>query len=66
MRRNEVYGFRDHSPGSWNHNAWDRDQANNKNGFRDQNSHRFWDQELTLSVKICDQLRKNIPSLINY
>ena len=33
-----------------------RDQANNKNGFRDQNSHRFWDQRSTFWAKIWDQL----------
>ena len=61
--------IRDHGLGIWNHNAWDRDQgvlhgirdqADNKNGFRDQNSHRFWDQGSTFRVKIWDQLRKNI------
>ena len=35
-----------------------RDQANNKNKFRDQNSHRFWDQGSTFWAKIWDQLRK--------
>ena len=38
-----------------------REQANNKNGFRDKNSRRFWDQGSTFWVKIWDQLRKNIP-----
>ena len=38
-----------------------RDQANDKNGFRGQNSHRFWDQGSTFWAKIWDQLRKNIP-----
>ena len=37
-----------------------RDRANNKNGCRDQNSHRFWNQESTFCVRIWDQLRKNI------
>ena len=62
-------GIRDHSLRIWNH-AWDRDQqcfhgirdqGYNKNGFRDQNSHRFWDQGSILWIKIWDQLRKNIP-----
>ena len=41
---------------SWN----PRYQANNKNDFRDQNSHRFWDKGSTFWVKVWDQLRKNI------
>ena len=68
--RNEVYGIRDHSPGIWNHNAWDWDQqyfswnqhqGSNFCGFRDQNSHHFWNEGLKFWVKIWDQLRKNIP-----
>ena len=56
--------------GIWDHNAWDqdqqcfhgiRDQADDKSGFRDQNSSRFWDQGSTFWVKIWNQLGKNIP-----
>ena len=50
--RNKVYeirdqrlrgGIRDHSPGIWDHNTWDRDQQCFC-GIRDQNCERFWDQ----------------------
>ena len=61
-------GIRDHSPGIWNHNAWDRDQqdfswnqGSNFCGFRDQNSHHFWNEGSNIWVKIWDQLRKNMP-----
>lgn len=41
--RNKVYEIRDHSPGIWDHNTWDRDQQC-FSGIRDQNCERFWDQ----------------------
>ena len=41
--RNKVYEIRDHSPGIWEHNTWDRDQQC-FSGIRDQNCERFWDQ----------------------
>ena len=34
--RNKVYEIRDHSPGIWDHNTWDRDQQC-FSGIRDQN-----------------------------
>ena len=41
--RNKVYEIRDHSPGIWDHNTWDRDQQCFC-GVRDQNCEHFWDQ----------------------
>ena len=41
--RNKIYEIRDHSPGIWDHNTWDRDQQC-FSGIRDQNCERFWDQ----------------------
>ena len=38
-----------------------RDQGSNFCGFRDQNSHHFWNEGSIFWVKIWDQLRKNIP-----
>ena len=35
------------------------DQGSNFFGFRDQNSHYFWDQMSKFWVKVWDQLRKN-------
>ena len=39
----ERGGIRDHSPGIWDHNTWDRDQQCFC-GVRDQNCENFWDQ----------------------
>ena len=36
-----------------------KDQGSNFCGFRDQNSHHFWNEGSKLWVKIWDQLRKN-------
>ena len=37
-----------------------KDQESNCCGFRDQNSHHFWNEGSKFWVKIWDQLRKNI------
>ena len=38
-----------------------KDQESDCCGFRDQNSHHFWNEGSKCWVKIWDQLRKNIP-----
>ena len=69
--RNKVYEIRDHSPGIWDHNTWDRDQQC-FSGIRDQNCERFWDQGskfpmfLWSGIKILNVfvIRKNTGSVM--
>ena len=42
-------GLKDHSPGIWNHNAWDRDQHNawdrDQHNVWDRDQHNAWDRD---------------------
>ena len=69
-QRPKRAGIRNHNPGIWNHNAWDRDQQcfswNQGSGWQQKRVQgskcsSLSDQGSTFWVKIWDQLRKHIP-----